>query len=63
MPYQAFVTVSHFNPSLIFDGKARSLPLKCRPVTVSNRVGFSFESKKQSRVGVTDIDKHSSLVW
>jgi len=57
-----FVTVNHFNSSLIFTGKARSLHLKQRFVLCSTQVGCSITCKYQTGVEVTDRGKHSSLL-
>jgi hypothetical protein len=46
------VTVSHLHPSLIFVGKASSLPVRV----------VSRKGKLYPRVNVTDIDKHTSLL-
>ncbi len=54
-----FVTVSHFQPTLTFVDKSRSLLLECSPL----RVGFSLAWNCYTIVEVTDNDKHSSLFW
>ncbi len=37
-----FATAIHFRPSLIFAGKARSLPLEGSPKSVSTLVGSNY---------------------
>ncbi len=52
-----FVIITHFLPRLTNVSKDGSYPL-CR-VT---RVGYSLAYKQKTRMQVTDIDKHSSLL-
>jgi hypothetical protein len=40
-----FATAIHFHPSLLYVGKARSLPLEKSPVRGSTQVGFSIACK------------------
>ncbi len=53
-----FVKFNHFHPSLIFVGKARSLPLGWSLVWSSTQVGFGLAH----RVEVSVSDKHTSLL-
>jgi hypothetical protein len=58
-----FAIISHLNPNLIFVGKVVSQPLESSPVIGSSLVSSSLTCKHHSRVVVTDISKHSSLLW
>ncbi len=52
-----------FQPSLLFANKARSLALKWSPTRCSTQVGSTLRCKYQTRVEVTESDKHFSLPW
>ncbi len=59
---RAFDTAVHFHPSLIFTGKARSLPLEWGSIRGSTSVGYSLAHTITTRPVVNGSDKHSSLL-
>ncbi len=62
LPPVQFGTSIHFDPSQIFMGKDKSLPLERSPVRGSSLVGSSLACKYKARVKVNGSGKHSSLL-
>jgi hypothetical protein len=57
-----FTAATSARPSLIFVGKARSLPLEWSPVKGSFLEFYSFTCKYWTRSNVSGGNKHSSLL-
>jgi hypothetical protein len=55
---KVLATINHFHSSLIFAGKAKSLPFKWSLIRGSTPVGHKY----QTSVEVIDIYKHCSLL-
>jgi hypothetical protein len=54
-----FVIASHFHPSLIFEFKSWSLPLKWSLVRNFTRVGSTLAHKYKTSMEATDSGEHS----
>ena len=57
-----FVPGKYCHPSLIFVGKARSLPYSGAPERFFDRVGSCFINSHLTRLERLVMDKHSSLL-
>ncbi len=57
-----FVHGKHFQTSLLFVGKVRSLPYSGAPESLFNRAGSCFANRQLTRLKSLAMDKHSSLL-
>ncbi len=57
-----FTADNPFNPSLLYEAKTRSLPFEHSSIGDSTLKGSGLAYKYKTRVEVTDIGKHTSLL-